>query len=177
MNIDNQNIKSLNIGFNYKQLSTILSLYFYTLGSALLGFSLFLLQNSQENNITSWVGEYLFWFFVVFFSSIFILFLPLEFFNNHYLFNSSFRDLVSNIIYVIFISSVFLLFFQVSIEAVNPVLTEIKAITRASSLAGFIVMPIILYLLNSLSRRFNLLESYIFQILLLSWILSIQVFL
>ena len=69
--------------FNLTNFSSIVAMYFYSLGSMLLGYSVYLIYTlNSVDSPTSWVGESLFWGVIVFFLSIFILFLPVEFFNN-----------------------------------------------------------------------------------------------
>ena len=73
-----QNQKTLNINFvNFGQFRSILALYLFTLGTCLLGFSVYLMLESfgySSNNLTSWSGQGLFWAFILFFGSLFILF-------------------------------------------------------------------------------------------------------
>ena len=69
--------------FGLKNFSPILALYFYSLGSLFLGYSVFLIYTiNSENSPTSWAGESLFWGVIVFFVAIFVLFLPVEFLVN-----------------------------------------------------------------------------------------------
>ena len=103
------------IGLSSKKLTSILSLYFYTLGTLVLGFSIYLLISTINgtNNLTTWSGQSLFWTMITFFSALFLLFLPIEFFNNFKLSNSSFNDLVYNVSIVISLSLFFLLIFLI----------------------------------------------------------------
>ena len=94
--MNNQNL----INFNFRQLKTILSLYFFTLGTCLLGLSVYLFLESTnflEQSITTWSGQSLFWSLLIFFAALFLLFLPIEFFNSFKFANSSFADLIANI--------------------------------------------------------------------------------
>ena len=80
--MNNQNL----INFNFRQLKTILSLYFFTLGTCLLGLSVYLFLESTnflEQSITTWSGQSLFWSLLIFFAALFLLFLPIEFFKSH----------------------------------------------------------------------------------------------
>ena len=80
-------------------ISSVVSLYMYTLGSLLMGFSIYLmLQTTNEENIlTTWSGEAMFWSLIIFFIALFVLFFPIEFLNYPVLKNSNFSDLVINI--------------------------------------------------------------------------------
>ena len=110
--MNNQNL----INFNFRQLKTILSLYFFTLGTCLLGLSVYLFLESTnflEQSITTWSGQSLFWSLLIFFAALFLLFLPIEFFNSFKFVNSSFADLIANITFAILTSLFFLIFFQI----------------------------------------------------------------
>ena len=103
--------QSITFGNLGKHLKGTISLYMFTLGSAILGFSVYLFLSTitlQETNCVSWTGEALFWGLIFFLISIFILFLPIEFSNTFYLLNDSFNDLVINIISTI-LTSLFLM--------------------------------------------------------------------
>ena len=90
----------ITISKNLSPLKSILSLYFFTLGTCLLGFSTYLFLESlniTSEPITSWSGQSLFWSFILFFVSLFVIFLPVEFTGSYNLVNSSFRDLIVNV--------------------------------------------------------------------------------
>ena len=165
---------------NFIQLKTTLSLYFLTLGACLSGFSVYLFLESlnySSQTITSWTGQSLFWSFILFFTSLFILFLPIEFFSSFNLINNSFRDLISNILITILVSLFFLIFFQISIPKNTLIFTEVISITRATSFSGFVVIPVIIFILNNLGQKFSKLNKFAFSIVLLIWILASQFFL
>tara|TARA_A100001234_G_scaffold219106_1_gene229276 strand:- start:2172 stop:2702 length:531 start_codon:yes stop_codon:yes gene_type:complete len=167
------------IGLSSKKLTSILSLYFYTLGTLVLGFSIYLLISTINgtNNLTTWSGQSLFWTMITFFSALFLLFLPIEFFNNFKLSNSSFNDLVYNVSIVISLSLFFLLIFQTILGNENLILTEIKSITRSVSFSGFIVIPFLLFILQNLIVRYEKINRFLYSIVLFSWIFSSQFFL
>ena len=164
--------------FNLTNLSSILALYFYSLGSMFLGYSVYLIYTlNSADSPTSWVGESLFWGVIVFFLSIFILFLPVEFFNKSRIQNSGFNQMIVNIVGIISVSLLFLILFQSLVRIESQIISDLKFITRSVSFSGFIVMPITLFILNNISSRFRTSETYGFSILLLVWILSSQIFL
>jgi len=167
------------LGLSSKKLTSILSLYFYTLGTLVLGFSSYLLISTinGSNDLATWSGQSLFWTMITFFAAIFLLFLPTEFFNNLKLSNSSFNDLIYNVIIVIFFSLLFLLIFQTVIGNENLILIEIKSITRSVSFSGFIVIPFLLFILQNLIARYERLNRFLYPIVLFSWIFSSQFFL
>ena len=181
--MNNQNIKIQSfITFdNFKlHLKGTLSLYIFTLGTGILGYSIYLFissVSSDQTTYTSWTGETLFWGLIFFLISIFVLFLPIEFSNTYYLNNSSFNDLVINIVSTITTSLIFLILFQILVPNDILILKEITTISRSVSFAGFIIIPISFFILNNLGSRVTFLQKYNFSIILFMWIMSLQVFL
>ena len=167
------------IGFSSKKLTSILSLYFYTLGTLVLGFSIYLLISTINgtNNLTTWSGQSLFWTMITFFSALFLLFLPIEFFNNFKLSNSSFNDLVYNVSIVISLSLFFLLIFQTILGNDNLILIEIRSITRSVSFSGFIVIPFLLFILQNLIVRYEKINRFLYSIVLVPLTISSKYFL
>ena len=97
----------LNFRFESKNFLSIFGLYLFSLGAVLLGYSLYLLleaTESIERKIITWSGQGLFWSLILFFIALFILFIPVEFLNVFKIYNSTFKDLIFNIIYSIGIS-------------------------------------------------------------------------
>ena len=173
--MNNQNL----INFNFNHLKTTLSLYFFTLGSCLLGFSVYLFfesANFSERLITTWSGQSLFWSLLIFFAALFLLFLPIEFLNSFKFINTSFSDLIANITFAILTSLFFLIFFQILLPSDTLILQEVVSLTRAISFSGFIVIPILIFILNNLERRFLSLDKSNFSIVLLVWMFASQFF-
>ena len=169
----------LNFTFESKNFLSIFGLYLFSLGAVLSGYSLYLLLESvgrTERIIISWTGQGLFWFLILFLISIFILFIPVEFLNVFRVYNSSFKDLIINIIYSIFISLFFLILFQYSINLETLILNDISSIGKAVSFSGFISVPIILFIVHSLRNTIELVERFSYSFVLLTWILSSQLF-
>jgi len=163
-----------------KNAKTILSLYFFSLGSAILGFSVYLFIetfDSTNASLIDWSGQGLFWAFIIFFIAIFLLFLPVEFFNSYNLVNRTFNELIMNIIMTIITSLFFLILFQILIPNQLVISSQIISITRSISFAGFIVIPIIYFALHNIAPKVNLINKNSFYIILLIWILSSQFFL
>ena len=159
-------------------ISSVVSLYMYTLGSLLMGFSIYLMLQitNDENILTTWSGQAMFWSLIIFFLALFILFFPIEFLNYPVLKNSNFSDLVVNIFIVIFFSAFLLISTQIFIPSDNLILIELKAITRAVSFSGFITVPIVLFILQNFGSKLVLVKNYSFSLVLLIWILSSQLF-
>ncbi len=180
MKYQNEKISNLNLGFESKNFYSILGLYIFSLGSLIGGFSIYLLLESTgfvETKIISWNGQGLFWFLILFCLAIFLLFIPIEFLNTFKLYNSNFRDLVSNILYVIFFSLISLLLFQIFLNAETKILSDLKSIARAVSFSGFIAIPLALFAQHSLRATAPLIEKSSYAITLFFWIVSSQLFL
>lgn len=161
-----------------KSISSVVSLYFYTLGTLLMGFSIYLMLQTinDENTLTTWSGQAMFWSLIIFFMALFVLFFPIEFLNNPILKNSNFSDLLVNIFTVIFFSAFVLISSQLFIPSNNPIFLELKAITRAVSFSGFITVPIALFILQNFGSKLALVMNYSFSLVLFVWIISSQLF-
>ena len=174
------NKQNIQFSFDYYKIKSSLSLYLFTLGSLLLGFAVYLLMESSglvDKNLSTWSGQGIFWALILFFMSLFILFLPIEFFNTFNLKNNNFQDLIANVSFTIFTSLFFLVFFQLFLPNDSAVLYQVTAITRAVSFSGFVVIPVIIFILNNLGQKFSKLNKFAFSIVLLLWILASQFFL
>ena len=100
MNYQNQKMSGLKLGFEIKNFYSVLGLYIFSLGSLVGGFSFYLLLESigrVDSKVITWNGQGLFWFLILFLGAIFLLFIPIEFINTFKLYNSNFKDLVTNI--------------------------------------------------------------------------------
>ena len=180
MQYQNQKISELNLGFESRNFFSILGLYIFSLGTLIGGFSFYLLLESTgivDTKIISWNGQGLFWFLILFFLSIFLLFIPVEFLNVFKLYNAQFRDLVSNILYVILFSLFSLVIFQLLLGAETQIFFDLKSITRALSFAGFIAVPLVLFAQHSLRDKVPFIDQASYAITLISWVFASQVFL
>jgi len=180
MNYQNQKISNLNLGFEAKNFYSILGLYIFSLGSLIGGYSFYLLLESTgvvEAKVTIWSGQGLFWFLILLCFAIFILFIPIEFLNIFKLYNSNFRDLVTNILYVIIFSLGSLLLFQIFLSSQTQILSDLKLIARAVSFSGFIAIPLVLFAQHSLRVKIPLFDRASYGLTLLFWIFSSQLFL
>ena len=86
MQYELSNLSKNNISISKNKIFPVLSLYFFVLGASLLGFSVYLFLESVglvEKTLINWNGQGLFWTTITFFSSLFILFIPIEFFNQY----------------------------------------------------------------------------------------------
>ena len=164
--------------FNTQKFKSIISLYFYTLGTILLGFAAYLFYTLNNKELLSeWIGGTFFWSFIIFFASIFVLFLPSEFFNYQKIQNDSFNDLIINIVFIIFVSLFFLIFFQIMLNVDNLFIKEVQSITRSISFSGFITVPLALFVIQNFSKKISIFKNYSYLLILFVWIMSSQLFL
>ena len=119
----------------------------------------------------------MFWCLILFFIALFILFIPIEFLNVFKIYNSSFKDLIFNIIYSIGISLVSLMLFQFFIGSETMIMNDISSIGKSVSFAGFIAVPLILFLQHTFRTSLNFIDNISYSFTLFVWIISSQVFL
>tara|TARA_B100001121_G_scaffold272100_1_gene258426 strand:+ start:284 stop:826 length:543 start_codon:yes stop_codon:yes gene_type:complete len=180
MQYELSNLSKNNISVSKNQIFPILSLYFFALGSSLLGFSVYLFLESAgfvEKILINWNGQGLFWSFITFFASIFILFIPIEFFDRFFIENRSFKNLLANIVSVISISLFFLIMFQVLLRNQNIFVNEYLVIARAVSFSGFIAIPLLLFIFHNFGRNIKLIYTNTYGLTLIFWIIATQIFL
>ena len=177
-----ETIKSNEIDFTFesKNFSSILGLYLFSLGAVFSGYSLYLLLETiqrVDRNIITWSGQGLFWSLILFLIALFILFIPVEFLNIFKIYNSTFKDLIFNIIYSIGISLVSLVLFQFFINSETLIMNDISSIGKSVSFAGFIAVPLFLFLQHTLRRSLNIIGKMSYSFTLFVWIVSSQIFL
>ena len=180
MNYENINYQITNINLQRKHVFSIFGLYLFSLGSAFLGYSVYLLMESigiLKQQVITWNAQGLFWFLILFCVSLFVLFIPVEFLNIFKIYNSSFRDLITNIIIAIFTSLFFLIFFQFFIDPESKIVSDVIDIGKAVSFSGFIAVPLVLFLQHNLLRTIDLKDSVSYSVVLFLWVMSSQIFL
>ena len=104
-------------------------------------------------------------------------FIPVEFLNVFKIYNTTFKDLIFNIIYTIVISLIALMIFQFFINSETKIMSDISSIGKSVSFAGFISVPIILFLQHTLRGSLSLIDKSSYSVTLLVWIISSQIFL
>tara|TARA_B100000579_G_scaffold350198_1_gene303923 strand:- start:646 stop:1188 length:543 start_codon:yes stop_codon:yes gene_type:complete len=169
-----------NISLNRNQVFSVIGLYCFVLGTSLLGFSVYLFLESSgfvSQLFISWSGQGLFWSLITFFISLFVLFIPVEFLNEYFIENRSFKDLLTNIISVIFVSLFFLVALQILLRNQNVFINEYLAVARAVSFSGFIAIPLVLFIFHNFGKNLYLINKYSYSLILFIWIISTQVFL
>ena len=169
-----------NLSLNKSQVFSVIGLYCFVLGTSLLGFSIYLFLESSgfvDQALISWSGQGLFWSFITLFISVFVLFIPVEFFSGYFIENRSFKNLLTNIVSVIFVSLLCLVVFQVLLRNQNVFLSEYLVIARAVSFSGFIAIPLVLFLFHNFGKNLYIINKYSYSLVLIIWIISTQLFL
>ena len=180
MNYQNLNFQISDINLEKRHFLSVFGLYLFSLGTVILGYSIYLLLESiglVEKNVITWNAQGLLWFLILFCISIFILFLPIEFFNIFKIYNSTFKDLIINIITVIITSLLFLVIFQYLINPQNLIVNDVVSIGKAVSFSGFIAIPLIMFLQHNLKRTIEISDSFSYSFIFFIWILTSQIFL
>ncbi len=180
MQYENITNRDLNFKLESKNFLSIFGLYLFSLGAVFSGYSLYLLLEvigRTERNVISWSGQGLFWSLILFFLALFILFIPVEFLNVFKIYNATFKDLILNIIYSIIISLTSLMLFQFFVTSGTPVMSDISLIGKSVSFAGFISVPLILFLHHTFRGSLDIVDRISYSATLLVWIISTQIFL
>ena len=170
----------LNLKFESKNFLSIFGLYLFSLGAVTSGYSIYLFLEATERierNVISWSGEGLFWSLILFFFALFILFIPVEFLNVFKIYNSTFKDLIFNIIYSITISLVSLIMFQFFINSETLIMSDISTFGKSVSFAGFVAIPLVLFLQHTFRTSLAFIDRVSYGFTLFIWVLSSQVFL
>ena len=180
MNYQNFNKEISGISFQKKYLFSIFGLYLFSIGTTILGYSIYLLLESigfVTRMVITWNAQGLFWFLILFCLSLFILFIPIEFLNIFKIYNVTFKDLILNVILVIFTSLISLVFFQFFLNPSNLILNDLVDIGKAISFSGFIAIPLILFLQHNFMRTIGISDSFSYALTYFLWVLSSQLFL
>ena len=180
MNYQSFNKEISGISFQKKYFYSIFGLYLFSIGTTILGYSMYLLLESLglvPKLIITWNAQGLFWFLILFCLSLFILFIPIEFLNIFKIYNLTFKDLIVNIILVIFISLTSLVFFQFFLNPSNLILNDLVNIGKAISFSGFIAIPLILFLQHNFQRSVGFSDNLSYSLTYILWVLSSQLFL
>ena len=180
MNYQNLNQEISNLNFQKKYFFSIFGLYLFSLGTTILGYSIYLLLESVgivEKSVTTWNAQGLFWFLILFCVALFVLFVPVEFLNIYKVYNLTFKDLIINIIFVILTSLLTLIFFQFFLNPTNLIMSDIIDIGKAISFSGFIAIPLILFLQHNLKRSIGFSDNLSYSITYFAWVISSQIFL
>ena len=180
MNYQNLNKEISSLNFQKKYFFSIFGLYLFSLGTTILGYSVYLLLESfgvVDKSVISWNAQGLFWFLILFCLALFVLFIPVEFFNVFKIYNLTFKDLIINIIFVILTSLITLIVFQFLLNPSSLIIRDIIDIGKAVSFSGFIAIPLILFLQHNLKRTIDFSDTFSYSMMHFAWVMSSQIFL
>ena len=180
MNYQNLNKEISSLNFQKKYFFSIFGLYLFSLGTTILGYSVYLLLESigvVNKSVISWNAQGLFWFLILFCLALFVLFIPVEFFNVFKIYNLTFKDLIINIIFVILTSLITLIVFQFLLNPSSLIIRDIIDIGKAVSFSGFIAIPLILFLQHNLKRTIDFSDTFSYSMMYFVWVMSSQIFL
>jgi len=180
MNYQNLNKEISSFNFQKKYFFSIFGLYLFSLGTTILGYSVYLLLESfgvVDKSVISWNAQGLFWFLILFCLALFVLFIPVEFFNVFKIYNLTFKDLIINIIFVILTSLITLIVFQFLLNPSSLIIRDIIDIGKAVSFSGFIAIPLILFLQHNLKRTIDFSDTFSYSMMHFAWVMSSQIFL
>jgi len=180
MNYQNLNKEISSFNFQKKYFFSIFGLYLFSLGTTILGYSVYLLLESIgliDKSVISWNAQGLFWFLILFCIALFVLFIPVEFFNVFKIYNLTFKDLIINIIFVILTSLVTLVVFQFLLNPSSLIIRDIIDIGKAVSFSGFIAIPLILFVQHNLKRTIDFSDTFSYSMMHFAWVMSSQIFL
>ena len=117
--------------------SVILNIYLLTIGSMILGFSLYVGLETLERTTrkyVNWTGEGMLWLFVLLFISIFILFIPSDLLKLKYQIKiETFTNLIGYVVFTISNSIVFIILSRF-ISRDNIYLSEVAKLLLTSSI-------------------------------------------
>ena len=160
--------------------SVILNIYLLTIGSMILGFSLYVGLETLERTTrkyVNWTGEGMLWLFVLLFISIFILFIPSDLLKLKYQIKiETFTNLIGYVVFTIS-NSIFFIILSRFISRDNIYLSEVANLLQAASFSGLIAIPILFYLLFQFKDYLLRFNSYLFYFVMFFWIFASQIFL
>ena len=180
MNYQNLNQEINTLNFQKKYFFSIFGLYLFALGTVILGYSIYLLLESfgiVEKSVIAWNAQGLFWFLILFCVALFILFVPVEFLNVFKVYNLTFKDLITNIIFVILTSLITLIFFQFFLNSSNLIINDVIDIGKSVSFSGFITIPLLLFLQHNIKRTVEFSDTFSYTLIYFAWVMSTQIFL
>ena len=160
--------------------SVILNIYLLTIGSMILGFSVYVGLETLERTTrkyVNWTGEGMLWLFVLLFISIFVLFIPSDLLKlKHHIKIETFTNLIGYVVFTISNSIVFIILSRF-ISRDNIYLSEVANLLQAASFSGLIAIPILFYILFQFKNYLSRYDSFFFYFLMIFWIFSSQIFL
>ena len=174
------NFKLLNIQGNFvRNMFNIFSIFLLSFSSSLLGYSAYLFLEAFsliEVKYSSWSGEALMWALILFFASLFILFIPIELKLIKKDESSDFQNVLGRIVITVILSVLLLFVSSVFFMGNNIILQNIYLILRAFAFSGLVFVNIASFLLWWISDRITIFNTYSLTITGIIWVLGSMLF-
>ena len=175
------------INFNHPNLQgnflrnmfNIVSIFLLSFGSSILGYSAYLFLEAFsliEVKYSSWSGEALMWALILFFTSLFILFIPIELNLIKKDESSDFQNVLGRIVITVILSVLLLFVSSVFFIGNNLILQNIYLILRAYAFSGLVFVNISSFLLWWISNQVTLFRTYSLPITGVIWVLGSLLF-
>ena len=174
------NFKLLNIQGNFvRNMFNIFSIFLLSFSSSLLCYSAYLFLEAFsliEVKYSSWSGEALMWALILFFASLFILFIPIELKLIKKDESSDFQNVLGRIVITVILSVLLLFVSSVFFMGNNIILQNIYLILRAFAFSGLVFVNIASFLLWWISDRITIFNTYSLTITGIIWVLGSMLF-
>ena len=174
------NFKLLNLQGNFvMNMFNIFSIFLLSFASSLLGYSAYLFLEAFaliEIKYSSWSGEALMWALILFFASLFILFIPIELKLIKKDESSDFQNVLGRIVITVILSVLLLFVSSVFFIGKNIILQNIYLILRAYAFSGLVFVNIASFLLWWISERVTVFKTYSLTITGIIWVLGSLLF-
>jgi len=174
------NFKLINLQGNFvMNLFNIFSIFLISFASSLLGYSAYLFLEAfalTEIKYSSWSGEALMWALIFFFTSLFILFIPIELKLIKEDESSDFQNVLGRIVITVILSVLLLFVSSVFFTGKNIILQNIYLIMRAYAFSGLVFVNIASFLLWWISDQVTVFKTYSLTITGIIWVLGSLLF-
>ena len=162
-----------------RNMFNIVSVFLLSFGSSILGYSAYLFLEAFsliEVKYSSWSGEALMWALILFFTSLFILFIPIELNLIKKDESSDFQNVLGRIVITVILSVLLLFVSSVFFIGNNLILQNIYLILRAYAFSGLVFVNIASFLLWWISNQVTLFKTYSLTITGIIWVLGSLLF-
>ena len=162
-----------------KNILNIVSLFFLSFASSLLGYSVYLFLEAFsfiEKEYSSWSGEALMWSLILFFAALFILFIPVELKLIKKDNSADFQNVIGRILVTVTLSILILFLSSALFAGRNAIMQNIYLILRAYAFSGLVFVNIGTFLIWWASSKLEILDRYSFTLTGTIWILGTLIF-
>jgi len=162
-----------------KNILNIVSLFFLSFASSLLGYSVYLFLEAFsfiEKEYSSWSGEALMWSLILFFAALFLLFIPLELKLIKKDNSADFQNVIGRILITVILSILILFLSSALFAGRNAIMQNIYLILRAYAFSGLVFVNIGTFLIWWASSKLEILNRYSFTLTGTIWILGTLIF-